>query len=194
MSVTACILLKVDAYLAQDMPVLFCGMKCVACFCVHRKPYPSSNWAASAVGSTADRCPDRGGGWAADGGQAPPCPQWLELRVAVQVCSTPVINLHREKLHLNCYHLKSVNILNVYCRFILKMVSVSLLLSLLPPLLLNREVSSLSLFIKYLRVFLRDKFGVNSRCSVTVILPHFMCFLLCHHWRKLNTLCTDTHT
>lgn len=143
MSVTARVLLKVDVYLARDTPVLFCGMKCVACFCVHRKPYPSSNWATSALGSSTDRCPDRGGGWAADWGQAPSCPKWLELRLAVQVCSTPVIIMHREKLHLNCCNLKSVNILSVNCRFIVKMVSVFLLLSLLAPLLLSSEISLL---------------------------------------------------
>lgn len=65
-SVPACVLFKVAFYLALDMPVLFCVGRCVTCFSVHREPYPSSNRAASVVGSTADRCPDRGGGWAAD--------------------------------------------------------------------------------------------------------------------------------
>lgn len=181
MSVTVCVLLKLDVYLARDMPVLFCGMKCAACFCVGRKPYPSSNWTASAVGSTADRCPDRGGGWAADWGQAPSGPQWLELRVGVQVCSTPVIILHREKQHLDCCNFKYVNILKVYCRFIVMMVSVSILLSHIPPLMLSSKVSLVSFFIKYLRVFLRNHFCVKTRCSVTVKLPLFMCFMLCRH-------------
>lgn len=185
MSVTVCGLLKADVHLARDRPVLFCGMKCVASFCVHRKPYPSSNWAASAVGSTTDRCLDRGGGWAAVWGQAPPCPEWLELRVAVQVCSNSGIILLRQKLHFHFCYLKSINIVNVGCRLIVKMASVSLL-SLLPPLLLSSEVSLSSLLIKFLRVFVREQLCVNSRCNVPFILPFLICFMLCHHWREFN--------
>lgn len=78
--------------------------------------------------------------------------------------------------------LKSVKILNVFCRFIVQMVSVSLL----PPLPLSSEVGLLSLFIKYLRVFLRDQFCVSSRSSVTVILPLSMCFFFMSQLRGIK--------
>lgn len=57
--VTACIWL-------HKLPSSLWDKRCVTRLCVRRKPYPSSDRAAPAVGSAADRYPHRGGGWADD--------------------------------------------------------------------------------------------------------------------------------